>query len=710
MLDQIRDAVGVLKVAAGGLEPGCLEGSDAAALVEVAAEGKRVCAAIETLAAARVADCGAWRAEGYRSAAHWLAERTGETVGTATRALETARGLEALPTTGAAFRSGALSSTQAAEIAAAAEADPHAETELLETAAATSVKGLRDRCRQVRAGAEADDRAWARRQHLSRRAHAWTDPDGMYRGEWRLAPDAGARFRSAWEAHIDRIFADARRAGRREPRAAYAADALVALASEGPCKPTECKVVVPSAALARGHTEAGERCEIEGIGPVPVTTARALLDDAALSVVVTDGDDITAVTRKTRTITARLRSALEAKYPVCGVKSCATDRFLENRSREADRGGWHYRHPQLLADLSAPPHLEDLVRLDRHRHPRRLGPGAAMTDVRVGVCPRRYRRDADMHADASPDAIWDVDGFVASLSGSSAHTAGAYARDVGQFVSWAQRGGCAAPGDLDRTTLRRYLAYLTTRGFARPSIARKAAALRSFLRYLRRRGVITVDLGRSLRAPKGTARLPRVPRQAEAAALLDESHERAAGVPRELEDAGDQRAAALARRDVAVLEVLYGAGLRVSECCGLDLDGCDLDRRVLTVMGKGAKARRVPIGEPARQALADYVGSGRPVLVSDDTPAGAVFLNTRGRRLGVRDARRIVEQYPLADGQTLHPHVLRHAYATHLLEGGADLRVVQELLGHSDLATTQIYTQVTRDRLRAVYDATHPRA
>ena len=258
--------------------------------------------------------------------------------------------------------------------------------------------------------------------------------------------------------------------------------------------------------------------------------------------------------------------------------------------------------------------------------------------------------------------------------------------------------------------LRRYLAYLSTREFARPSIARKAAALRSFLRYLRRHDVIAVDLGRSLRAPKGAARLPRVPRQAEAAALLDESHQRANDTPDGLGDADEGRAAALAQRDVAVLEVLYGAGLRVSECCGLDVDGCDLDRRVLTVMGKGSKARRVPIGEPARQALGAYLADGRAVLVAPDTPADAIFLNTRGRRLGVRDARRIVERYPLADGQTLHPHVFRHAYATHLLEGGADLRVVQELLGHSDLATTQIYTQVTRDRLRAVYDATHPRA
>ena len=329
MFEQVRGAIDSLEQMARALEPACLEGADAAALVELAGRGKRVCAAIETLAAGRVADSGAWRADGHRSAAHWVAETTGETVGAASQTLETARRLGALPDTSAAFRGGALSETQAAEITAAARADPHAEAELLATAAETSVKGLRDHCRQVRAGAEADDQAWARRLHGSRRFRDWTSPDGAYCFSGQLAPDAGARFRSALEPHLDRIFRDARKAGRREPRAAYAADALVALATEGPCKPTECKLNVDSATLARGHTEAGERCEIEGIGPVPVATALTLLGDASVSVLVKDGDDITAVSRPTRTIPAKVRRALEAKYPVCGVKSCANDRFLQ---------------------------------------------------------------------------------------------------------------------------------------------------------------------------------------------------------------------------------------------------------------------------------------------------------------------------------------------------------------------------------------------
>ena len=301
---------------------------------------------------------------------------------------------------------------------------------------------------------------------------------------------------------------------------------------------------------------------------------------------------------------------------------------------------------------------------------------------------------------------WDVEGFAASLTGRSEHTRRAYAHDVAEFVAWAERGGCPEPAAADHRALRRYLAYLDTRGFATRTEARKAAAVRAYLRHLRRHGVIAEDPGRSLRTPKGEARLPRVPRRDEAAAFLDAAAARpaalAAGDP-------DPVALAVARRDVAVLELLYGAGLRVSECCGLRLADCDLERGYVTVLGKGAKVRRVPLGDPARDALAAYLAEGRPVLAHDDSP-DTVFCNRRGGALGSRDARRVVAAIPLADGRRLHPHALRHAYATHLLEGGADLRVVQELLGHADLATTQIYTHLTRDRLQAVYEASHPRA
>lgn len=329
MFDEIRIAVDSLEVIAREFEPWRLDGRDAAALVEVAAKGERICASIKALGARRVEESNVWRECGHRSAAHWMSEATGATVGAATRTLETARALDELPETDSAFRTGQLSETQAAEITSTAAADPAAETALLEAARSTSVKGLRDKCRQVRAGVEADDQAWARRLHEHRRAHDWTDPDGTYCLSARMAPDAGARFSSAWKAHIDRIFSDARRAERREPRAAYAADALVALAFEGPCKRVEVHVTVDSSALARGHTTPGEHCEIKGVGPAPVTTTRTLLDDARVSVLLRDGDDITAVSSPKRTIPAKLRRALEALYPTCGVCSCANDQFLE---------------------------------------------------------------------------------------------------------------------------------------------------------------------------------------------------------------------------------------------------------------------------------------------------------------------------------------------------------------------------------------------
>jgi Domain of unknown function (DUF222) len=329
VFDEVRGAVSQLEEVLRDLDPGRVDGRDAAELLDVFARGERLCAAAKTLLARRVAETGVWREGGHRSAAHWVAETTGETVGAACRAIETARALGELRETDAAFRAGDLSETQAAEITSAACTDPSAEAELLATADASSVKGLRDRCRQVRAGAEADDKEWARRLHETRRAHKWTDPDGAYRIDVRMPPEAGARFDSAWQAHTDRIFCEARRAGLREPRAAYAADALVALATDGPCKPAEAHLIADSAPVGRGHTEPGERCELKGIGPVPVTTARALLNDARVTVMVRDGDDITAVSSPKRTIPAKLRRALEARYPTCGVKTCDNDWFLE---------------------------------------------------------------------------------------------------------------------------------------------------------------------------------------------------------------------------------------------------------------------------------------------------------------------------------------------------------------------------------------------
>ena len=298
---------------------------------------------------------------------------------------------------------------------------------------------------------------------------------------------------------------------------------------------------------------------------------------------------------------------------------------------------------------------------------------------------------------------WDVEGFVASLTGSSPHTRKAYESDLRQFVAWAERGGAAGPAAVDHLVLRRYLAYLTTRNMARTTIARKAAALRAFFGWLRKRGVVTADPTRNLRTPKGDRRLPKVPKAAEVATLLD-------AAPAPAPEDGDGVAQAVALRDAAILEVLYGAGLRISELCGLGPSDVDLRGGLVTVLGKRSKIRRVPLGEAAIAAIRAYLDGGRKILTGPVSPPEALFLNRRGRRLTPRDARRILERRLLSDGRAISPHTLRHAYATHLLEGGADLRAVQELLGHADVATTQLYTHLTKDRLRAVYDATHPRA
>ncbi len=285
----------------------------------------------------------------------------------------------------------------------------------------------------------------------------------------------------------------------------------------------------------------------------------------------------------------------------------------------------------------------------------------------------------------APD--WDLPGFSAWLGGRAAATRKAYLSDVAAFAEWMMRSGVEDPGGVDRMHLRRYLASLGTRRLARATVARKAAALRCYFAWLTRQGRIGADPARSLRAPSGGGRLPRVLSSGEVGALLDV-------------DAPD----AVSRRDLAVLELLYAAGLRVSELCGLDRGDVDLRGRAVTVMGKGGKQRRVPIHDAAVDALRAWFDDGRDEMSG---PPEAVFVNRRGGRLGPRDVRRILDRRAASP---THPHALRHTYATHLLDGGADLRVVQELLGHASLATTQVYTHVSKERLRAVHAETHPRA
>ena len=287
---------------------------------------------------------------------------------------------------------------------------------------------------------------------------------------------------------------------------------------------------------------------------------------------------------------------------------------------------------------------------------------------------------------------WHRDAFVSSLAALSPNTRGAYLRDLDQFVTWGERAGCQGAQDVDRVMLRRYLAYLATRGYARRSIARKAASLRHYFAWLHARNLLGADPAAGLSAPTGEARLPHVLRGRELQALLE---------------APTSEEGPVALRDRALIEILYGSGLRVAELCGLDIGDCDLGRRQLRTWGKGSRQRQVPMSEPAAEAVSAWLARGRAALAVADSPAEALFLNQRGRRLTPRDVRRVLDRW---SSSPTHPHALRHTFATHLLDGGADLRAVQELLGHADLATTQLYTHVSKERLRAVYASTHPRA
>ena len=290
---------------------------------------------------------------------------------------------------------------------------------------------------------------------------------------------------------------------------------------------------------------------------------------------------------------------------------------------------------------------------------------------------------------------WHEEEFLASLTSLSARTVEAYGTDLAGFVEWAGRGDVAGPDAVDRTLLRRYVAHLATRRYARRSVARKVSALRRYFGWLTRTGRLATDPSASLSSPRGEGRLPRVLHQDEVNGLLDDPPSAVLDDP-----------PAIRARDDAVLEVLYGSGLRVAELCGLDEGDLDLERGRAVVWGKGGKQRAVPLSPPSVAALRAWSGH-REELAGARSPHEAVFLNRRGHRLTPRDVRRIVDRRALSP---THPHALRHTFATHLLDGGADLRAVQELLGHADLSTTQRYTHVSRERLRAVYDASHPRA
>jgi site-specific recombinase XerD len=298
-----------------------------------------------------------------------------------------------------------------------------------------------------------------------------------------------------------------------------------------------------------------------------------------------------------------------------------------------------------------------------------------------------------MEAPATTElAAWRLESFVASLTRCSANTVAAYRRDLEGFVVWATAVDIDEPARVDRIVLRRYVTWLTNREFAKRSIARKVSSLRRYFAYLRREGVLATDPSLALRAPSGESRLPEVLDHTDLDVLLDGP-------------SPDDEPHWRRLRDDAVLEILYGSGVRVGELCGLDTDSCDLRAGVLSVWGKGSKERRVPLGTPAVAAVRAWLAV-RSEVVSAEAGA-ALFGNERGKRLSPRDVRRILDR---RSPRPTHPHALRHTFATHLLDGGADLRAVQELLGHADVATTQRYTHVSNHRLREAYAEAHPRA
>ena len=302
--------------------------------------------------------------------------------------------------------------------------------------------------------------------------------------------------------------------------------------------------------------------------------------------------------------------------------------------------------------------------------------------------------------------------YLALNRNASAHTVRAYDSDLTQFLAHAAAGAGVkvrdvAPKQLDRLALRGFLGDLHKHGRSRASAARKLAAARTFLRYLRREGLIDDDPGALVATPKQDVRMPAHLSEAEMSALIESP-------------AGDTR---LARRDRAILELFYASGLRLSELAGLDVDDVNLSAKMVRVLGKGGKERIVPFNSSAAKAVREYLkdrDTGR-VSLPLDGPRGRqadrrrrdpLFVNYRGGRLTVRSVDRLVRRYVAASSTRMgiSPHALRHSFATHLLQRGADLRVIQELLGHARLSTTQRYTHVNAAQLLEVYKKSHPRA
>jgi integrase/recombinase XerC len=317
------------------------------------------------------------------------------------------------------------------------------------------------------------------------------------------------------------------------------------------------------------------------------------------------------------------------------------------------------------------------------------------------------------HAALPPPMRAAVDRFARHLAherGRSPHTVRAYVTDLVSLLDHAGRMGCGQPADLSLGVLRSWLARLRSTGAARTSLARRAAAARTFTAWGYRDGLLPADVGAALASPKARRDLPAVLRADQAEALVTAPGPADPAGPGRLTGRAAAVDQALGLRDRAVLELLYATGIRVGELCGLDVGQVDRARRLVQVLGKGGKERSVPYGRPAEAAVDAWLRRGRPVLAGPRS-GGALLLGARGGRLQPTAVRQLVAGYARDAGLPhTSPHGLRHSAATHLLEGGADLRSVQELLGHASLASTQIYTHVSIERLRSAYRQAHPRA
>ena len=293
--------------------------------------------------------------------------------------------------------------------------------------------------------------------------------------------------------------------------------------------------------------------------------------------------------------------------------------------------------------------------------------------------------------DETPSAEWMLDAFETSLTNASQNTVVAYVSDVRQFAQWVARQKIDTPERVTKVQVRTYIGFLVTTKSAKRTVSRKLASLRKYFGWHVRHGRLEVDPTTGVRAPNDNGRLPKVLTADQLSALLNTA------------DPNDPPWKVA--RDTAIVEMLYGSGLRVSELCSLDVVSINAKRMFVTVMGKGSKERSVPVGEPAMDAVKHWMALRHEV--AGDATDGALFLSARGKRIGPRDVRRVLDSRSISP---THPHALRHTFATHLLDNGADLRAVQELLGHSDVATTQRYTHVSKERLKAAYEVSHPRA